>query len=57
MKLLLNDAEVRDIKALLSELAGRYDSTDDPSVLGEASVCAHELPSRVRRHFTKFRLS
>jgi Fe(II)/alpha-ketoglutarate-dependent arginine beta-hydroxylase len=57
MKLVLNDAEVRDIKALLSDLAGRYNSTDDPSFLDEATVYAQELPGRVRRHFTRFRLS
>jgi Fe(II)/alpha-ketoglutarate-dependent arginine beta-hydroxylase len=56
MRFNLNNDEVQQIKALASEVAAAHTSSDDPSFIAAASVYAQELPRRVRRHLTEFRL-
>lgn len=55
-RIVLSGEEVADIRALLAELADRYDSPEDPAFLEEADVAAHRLPLRVRRAIREFRL-
>lgn len=55
-KIVLTESEVEQIRSLLDELAGSYDSAEDPHFLRHAAVLAHELPRRLRIHLNDFRL-
>ena len=48
--------EVAETRALVGELARRYESVESQEFLNEADVLAHELPRRVRRALREFRL-
>lgn len=55
-KVILSQAELADTQLLLDDLVARYDDVEDAEFLREAAVFAHELPRRVRRHLTDFKL-
>ena len=55
-KIELTGGEVEAIHALLSELAVRYASVEDPVFLHNVAVHAHELPRRLRHHLNEFKL-
>lgn len=52
----LTSEEVQAIQPMLAELAATYPSADDLGFLDIASVCAHELPRRIREAFQVFKL-
>jgi len=52
----LSDEENASILELVSDLASRYQSAENPDFLIEASVFAHDLPVRVRQTLNEFRL-
>lgn len=52
----LTAEEVAEIRALLGELARRYDSPESARFLADADIAAHGLPVRVRRTLREFRL-
>jgi Fe(II)/alpha-ketoglutarate-dependent arginine beta-hydroxylase len=54
-RLLLDPAERASITALVDSAAARYDRIDDPELLEEVSVLAHELPRRLRRFLCEYR--
>ncbi|MDT7543402.1 MAG: hypothetical protein QOE33_3306 [Acidobacteriota bacterium] len=54
-QLSLSDAEIGDIKALLSTVTARYTSVEDKNFLDEMNVIAHDLPQRVRRFLNNFK--
>jgi Fe(II)/alpha-ketoglutarate-dependent arginine beta-hydroxylase len=56
-KLVLDDVEVTSIQQLLTALAATYDSAEDPELLLESTLLAHELPRRVRTALNSFRLT
>ena len=53
---MLSDEENASIIGLVSDLATRYQSAENPDFLINASVSAHELPMRVRQTLNEFRL-
>lgn len=55
-KIVLTPGEAAEARALVEELTARYDSVDDPDFLRRVTVCAHELPRRLREHLHEFRL-
>jgi Fe(II)/alpha-ketoglutarate-dependent arginine beta-hydroxylase len=55
-KVTLSRSEVKAIKSLLSHLATRYSSAEDPDFLGDAALQAHDLPRRVRACLNHFKL-
>jgi Fe(II)/alpha-ketoglutarate-dependent arginine beta-hydroxylase len=55
-RLLLSNEEIGSIKALIGELASRFETAEDPDFLQGAPVYAHELPRRVREFLNVFRL-
>jgi Fe(II)/alpha-ketoglutarate-dependent arginine beta-hydroxylase len=56
LRLELSTDEIGSIKNLMSELASRFDTAEDPEFLRDAPVYAHELPRRVRELLNVFRL-
>lgn len=54
LELLADD--VGSIKAMMAELASRFDTAEDPVFLQDAPVYAQELPRRVREFLNVFRL-
>ncbi len=56
-KLTIDDAEVAAIQTLLAALAAAYGSAEDPGLLMESTLLAHELPRRVRGALNSFRLT
>lgn len=54
-QLVFTGDEVAQIQSLLKEIVGRYSSAEDPNLLKEACVYAHELPRRVRRFLNDFK--
>ena len=56
MKIELNDAENDSIISLVTELAARYGSSENPDFLLQAQLYAHQLPWRVRQTLNEFRL-
>lgn len=48
--------EVEQIRSLLKELQARWQSVEDPELHSQATLFAHQLPWRIRRHFNDFRL-
>jgi len=52
----LSDEENTSITALVSDLAARYQSAENPDFLIHAPVFAHDLPVRVRETLNEFRL-
>lgn len=55
-RLRLQDSETSSIQELLSNLARRFSSCEDPEFHELAPVYAHELPRRIRETFVRFRL-
>ena len=55
-KLSLSHHEIQSIESLLHDISARYHSVDDPDFLLEVSFFAHELPRRLRRFLTEFKL-
>jgi Fe(II)/alpha-ketoglutarate-dependent arginine beta-hydroxylase len=56
VKITLNESETRGIRELLDGLVARYGSAENPEILADATVLAHELPRRVRQTLNEFRL-
>src|SRR5215207_5614648 len=56
LKLSLENSEIDSIKNLLADVAAEIDSVEDDSFQCNAVVYAHELPRRVRKHLTEFKL-
>lgn len=54
-RLVFTNDELKAIKALLAEIAGRYSHAEDPALLKEACLYAHELPRRVREFLNDFK--
>ncbi|HKP83854.1 MAG TPA: guanitoxin biosynthesis L-enduracididine beta-hydroxylase GntD [Pyrinomonadaceae bacterium] len=54
-QLVLSTEEITEIKALLSEVASRHNSAEDPDLLSDACVYGHELPRRVRKFLNNFK--
>lgn len=52
----LIQTEVDEIRSVLSEVALRYRTPEDPEFLNEADVLAHALPLRLRKAVRHFRL-
>ncbi|HEV7586680.1 MAG TPA: guanitoxin biosynthesis L-enduracididine beta-hydroxylase GntD [Longimicrobium sp.] len=48
--------EVAETRAVLSELAERYDSPESQEFLDEADLIAHDVPRRIRKALREFRL-
>jgi Fe(II)/alpha-ketoglutarate-dependent arginine beta-hydroxylase len=57
VKITLTQEEASGLARLAGELAARYGSAENPELLFDAPVLAHELPLRVRRHLNEFRLA
>jgi Fe(II)/alpha-ketoglutarate-dependent arginine beta-hydroxylase len=55
-KTALEPGEVREIEAMLDELAARFDRVEDERFLSEASLYAQELPRRLRAVLGEFKL-
>jgi Fe(II)/alpha-ketoglutarate-dependent arginine beta-hydroxylase len=55
-RLTLENAEVVETKALLQEIATRFDSPEHPDFLRELTVYSHALPRRLRLFLNDFRL-
>jgi Fe(II)/alpha-ketoglutarate-dependent arginine beta-hydroxylase len=55
-QLSLSRHEIQSIESLLHDISARYHSVDDPDFLVEVSFFAHELPRRLRRFLTEFKL-
>ena len=55
-RIVLTADEIADIRALLSGLARRYSTPEDPQFLQDADVAAHDLPLRIRKALRQFRL-
>lgn len=55
-KLLISHHEIQSIESLLHDISSRYHSVDDLNFLLEVSFFAHELPRRLRRFLTEFKL-
>lgn len=53
----LSDQEVLALQSFTSDLASRYPSSEDPDLLKEAPILAHELPRRIRSFMNEFRLT
>jgi Fe(II)/alpha-ketoglutarate-dependent arginine beta-hydroxylase len=56
MRLVLNQEERGQVKALVERLARQHGSSEDPDFLDCASLYAHELPWRMRKCLNDFRL-
>jgi Fe(II)/alpha-ketoglutarate-dependent arginine beta-hydroxylase len=56
-RLVINDEEVAAIKKLLAALAATYASAEDPELLMQSTLLAHELPRRLRTALNSFRLT
>jgi Fe(II)/alpha-ketoglutarate-dependent arginine beta-hydroxylase len=54
-RITLSDAEIKTITELLSSLAARYDSVQDPCFLKDVNIHAHEIPWRVRVFLNDFK--
>ena len=54
VELVLRDDEIVSVQRLLDEIAGRFDSVEDPGFLREARLLAHELPRRLRAAIVDF---
>lgn len=54
-RLVFTNDELEAIKALLADIAGRYRHAEDPALLKEACLYAHELPRRVREFLNDFK--
>lgn len=54
-QLIFTGEELAQISSLLKEIIGRYNSAEDPAMLNEACVYAHELPRRIRKFLNDFR--
>jgi Fe(II)/alpha-ketoglutarate-dependent arginine beta-hydroxylase len=52
----LRKDEISEVQKLLAEIAGRYETTEDPDFQEEAPLLAHELPVRIRREMLHFKL-
>lgn len=52
----LSKNEINTIKSLVSKIASRYDSVEDPDWLHETTIYADGLPIRVRKCLNDFRL-
>jgi L-asparagine oxygenase len=52
----LSDRENRAVATLVDRVTERYRSVEDPDLIREASVLAHELPRTLREFLTEFRL-
>src|SRR5258708_21496976 len=55
-RMLLDENEIRDIRALLAESVSRYGSAEDSAFVRAAQLMAHELPRRLRAFLNDFRL-
>lgn len=55
-KLSLSRQEIQSIASLLHDISSRHHSVDDIDFLLEVSFFAHELPRRLRRFLTEFKL-
>jgi Fe(II)/alpha-ketoglutarate-dependent arginine beta-hydroxylase len=55
-RLSLTGEEVEQIRSLLSDLRARWQSVEDADFHNQATLFAHQLPLRVRRHLNDFRL-
>jgi Fe(II)/alpha-ketoglutarate-dependent arginine beta-hydroxylase len=53
-KIVLNETEIRDIKAISMSLVSEYSSAEDSEFLRMARIYAHELPQRLRRSLNDF---
>lgn len=56
LRLSLEKSEIDSIKSLVADIAAGIDSVEDESFQCSAAVYAHELPRRVRKHLTDFKL-
>jgi Fe(II)/alpha-ketoglutarate-dependent arginine beta-hydroxylase len=56
-RFILNSEEVASLQKLISEIAARYGSAEDPEFLEESTVWAQELPRRLRSALNRFRLA
>ncbi len=56
LRIQLEGHEVLAIQRLLADAAARYPAAEDPDLLMEATVLAHELPRRLRAELNAFRL-
>ncbi|HKH48403.1 MAG TPA: guanitoxin biosynthesis L-enduracididine beta-hydroxylase GntD [Thermoanaerobaculia bacterium] len=56
LRLSLEKSEIDSIKSLVADVAAGIDSVEDGSFQCSAAVYAHELPRRVRKHLTDFKL-
>ena len=54
-RLMLQDAEVTEIRELLAGLGGKYADVGNPDFLARLPVIAHDLPRRVREFMNEFR--
>ena len=48
-RLQLDEAELQSVDSLVQRLTDRFDRIDDPELLAETPLIAHELPLRIRR--------
>lgn len=55
-RIVLEAAEIDQIRDLLGEIASRHDSAESQDFLDDAEVYAHELPRRVRKAVREFKL-
>jgi enduracididine beta-hydroxylase len=53
----INADELPSIRQLLAAAAARYDSAEDPDLLQDSTLLAHELPRRLRAALNSFRLT
>lgn len=49
------DHDIHEIQSLVTDLASRYDSVEEPKLLREAKLAAHELPRWLRTLLLDFR--
>lgn len=56
LRTVLEADEIAAIKALLSEVTARHQTVEDAAFLRDAALYAHELPRRVRKGLTDFKL-
>jgi len=51
----LSAQEIPAIRTVIGELLSKYDTTDDPAFLNDATVYSHELPKSLRKWLNDFR--
>lgn len=55
-RLSLSEQEIKEIQALVNEIASEFESVESDDFLAKACIYAHELPRRVRVFLNDFRL-